>query len=78
MPIDRGHPRILELAAEVQDTGAGTGRDPLITAHRLIAARVRPMYAMNGAQPASGVTRARRGCGGGVVIRRPGRGGRRR
>ncbi|MEV4243074.1 transglutaminase domain-containing protein [Streptosporangium canum] len=51
--LDWEHPRVLELAAGVQDPGAGTGRDLLITAHRLITARVRPVYAMNEGQPVS-------------------------
>ncbi|MFD0665665.1 transglutaminase domain-containing protein [Thermocatellispora tengchongensis] len=51
--LDWGHPRVLELAAEVRGTSAGTERDLLITAHRLIAARVRPVYAMNEKQPVS-------------------------
>ncbi|MEZ0070960.1 transglutaminase domain-containing protein [Planotetraspora sp. GP83] len=44
---------MLALVAAVEDMSAGEGRDRLITAHRLIAARVRPAYAMNETQPIS-------------------------
>src|SRR5690606_24013417 len=49
--LDWSHPRILSLAAE-----AGEPRDDravLIAAHRLITARVRPIYALNEKQPVS-------------------------
>ncbi len=39
--------------AEAQDGSAGTDRDLLVAAHRLITARVRPVYAMNEKQPVS-------------------------
>ncbi|NUT42346.1 MAG: hypothetical protein HOV86_20400 [Thermoactinospora sp.] len=48
--LDWTHPRILALSAEV--SGADE-RAFLVAAHRLIADRVRPVYAMNEAQPAS-------------------------
>jgi hypothetical protein len=51
--LDWKHPRVLGFAAEVRGVGAGVERAFLITAHRLIAARVRPVYAMNERQPAS-------------------------
>ena len=51
--IDWKHPRVMELVVEVRGESAGTDRDLLITAHRLIAARVRPVYAMNDTQPVS-------------------------
>ncbi|WP_433225225.1 transglutaminase domain-containing protein [Microtetraspora malaysiensis] len=51
--LDWKHPRVQALVAEVQDGGARTDRDLLVTAHRLIATRVRPVYAMNEKQPVS-------------------------
>ncbi|MFJ2030516.1 transglutaminase domain-containing protein [Streptosporangium sp. NPDC087985] len=51
--LDWEHPRVLGLVAEVQKNSVGKGRDDLISAHRLIAARVRPVYAMNEKQPVS-------------------------
>ncbi|GAA4583877.1 hypothetical protein GCM10023194_22320 [Planotetraspora phitsanulokensis] len=51
--LDWTHPRVLALAAEVRHGSAETDRDLLVTAHRLITTRVRPVYAMNEKQPAS-------------------------
>ncbi|MEU6741578.1 hypothetical protein [Streptosporangium sandarakinum] len=51
--LDWQHPRVSKLVIEARDESAGTDRDLLITAHRLIAARVRPVYAMNDTQPVS-------------------------
>jgi hypothetical protein len=59
--LDWRHARLLRLAAEVQDTSAETERELLITAHRLIGARVRPVYAMNDEQPASRTLTLERG-----------------
>ncbi|MEU8402877.1 transglutaminase domain-containing protein [Nonomuraea sp. NPDC048892] len=42
--LDWRHPRVLELLDEARDLD---GRAFLIAAHRLVAARVRPVYAMN-------------------------------
>ncbi|GAA4558015.1 transglutaminase domain-containing protein [Planotetraspora kaengkrachanensis] len=50
--LDWKHLRVLELAAEVHGSSE-TDRDRLVTAHRLITTRVRPVYAMNEKQPAS-------------------------
>ncbi|MFF5111445.1 hypothetical protein [Streptosporangium sp. NPDC000509] len=51
--LDWEHPRILRLASEARCENSGTDRGLLVTAHRLIAARVRPVYAMNDTQPVS-------------------------
>lgn len=51
--LDWRHPRVLELAIEARHENTGTDRDFLITVHRLIAARIRPVYAMNDTQPVS-------------------------
>ncbi|WP_226899027.1 transglutaminase domain-containing protein [Nonomuraea phyllanthi] len=51
--LDWKHPRVLGFTAEIRDVGAGAERAFLITAHRFIAARVRPVYALNETQPAS-------------------------
>ncbi|MBE1583466.1 transglutaminase domain-containing protein [Nonomuraea angiospora] len=51
--LDWRHPRVLGFAAEVQDADPCTDRTFLITAHQLIAARVRPVYALNERQPVS-------------------------
>ncbi|MGP4097134.1 transglutaminase domain-containing protein [Nonomuraea sp. KM90] len=59
--LDWRHPRVLELAAEAGDLGAGADRATLTAAHQLIAARVRPVYAMNERQPASTTLRLGRG-----------------
>ncbi|MEV4177275.1 transglutaminase family protein [Nonomuraea sp. NPDC049709] len=59
--LDWRHPRMQELAAEAGDIGAGADRATLIAAHQLIAARVRPVYAMNERQPASTTLRLGRG-----------------
>ncbi|MEO3889491.1 transglutaminase domain-containing protein [Nonomuraea sp. B5E05] len=50
---------MLGLVAEARDAGAE--RAFLITTHRLIASRVRPVYAMNERQPASATLGLRRG-----------------
>jgi hypothetical protein len=47
------HPRVLALLTETRDVGPEAERACLITAHQLIAARVRPVYAMNERQPVS-------------------------
>ncbi|GAA4196188.1 hypothetical protein GCM10022252_43110 [Streptosporangium oxazolinicum] len=44
---------MLELATEARRKDTSTDRDLLITAHRLITARIRPVYAMNDTQPVS-------------------------
>ncbi|SDI86810.1 transglutaminase-like domain-containing protein [Nonomuraea jiangxiensis] len=44
---------MLGLVAEARDIGAGADRAFLITAHQLVAARVRPVYAMDERQPVS-------------------------
>ncbi|MGJ6966786.1 transglutaminase domain-containing protein [Streptosporangium sp. G11] len=59
--LDWGHPRVLELAAEARHGNTGMDQDLLVAAHRLIAARVRPVYAMNDAQPVSRTLLAERG-----------------
>ncbi len=51
--LDWRHPRVLRLASEARRESNGTDRDLLVTAHRLIVARVRPVYAMNDTQPVS-------------------------
>ncbi|MEO3875275.1 transglutaminase domain-containing protein [Nonomuraea sp. B12E4] len=52
---------MLELLAEIQSLSPGTERSFLITAHQLIAARVRPVYAMNERQSVSTTLRLSRG-----------------
>ncbi|MGW2149210.1 hypothetical protein ACWCOT_33260 [Nonomuraea bangladeshensis] len=60
--LDHGHPRVLALTAEARAAGA-SGRGLLIAAHRLIAARVRPVYALDDEQPTSRtLLRARGSC----------------
>ncbi|WP_051753254.1 transglutaminase domain-containing protein [Streptosporangium amethystogenes] len=51
--LDWKHPRVLRLASEARHENTGTDRGLLVTAHRLIATRVRPVYAMNDTQPVS-------------------------
>ncbi|MFG1613078.1 transglutaminase domain-containing protein [Nonomuraea wenchangensis] len=58
--LDHDHPRVLALAAEARAGGAA-GRGLLVAAHRLIAARVRPVYALDDEQPASRTLRRARG-----------------
>jgi hypothetical protein len=45
--------RVLDLIAEIRTAGAVDERDLLIAAHRLVAARVRPVYGMDDRQPVS-------------------------
>ncbi|MEV4111642.1 transglutaminase domain-containing protein [Nonomuraea sp. NPDC049695] len=52
---------MLRLAAEAREVGAEAERAFLIKAHQLIAARVRPVYAMNERQPVSTTLRLGRG-----------------
>ncbi|WP_206066765.1 transglutaminase domain-containing protein [Nonomuraea composti] len=59
--LDWRHPLILALLAEIRDVAPTGERAFLITAHQLIAARVRPVYAMNERQPASRTLRLGRG-----------------
>ncbi|MEW9551009.1 transglutaminase domain-containing protein [Nonomuraea sp. NPDC050783] len=51
--LDLRHPRVRALAAEVRAAAPGPGRGLLVAAHRLIAARIRPVYAMDDTQPVS-------------------------
>lgn len=48
--LDWAHPQVARLAAEVQESDPRTA---LIAAHRLIAARLRPVYALDEFQPVS-------------------------
>ncbi|MGW5687182.1 transglutaminase domain-containing protein [Nonomuraea sp. NPDC003754] len=48
--LDWAHPRVARLAAEVQESDPRTA---LIAAHRLIAARLRPVHALDEFQPVS-------------------------
>ncbi|MEV4582583.1 transglutaminase domain-containing protein [Nonomuraea jabiensis] len=52
---------MLELPAEIRKLAPGTDQAFLIAAHQLIAARVRPVYAMNEKQPVSTTLRLGRG-----------------
>ncbi|MFC7030815.1 transglutaminase domain-containing protein [Nonomuraea rubra] len=59
--LDWRHPRVQALLTELRNLAPGTERAFLIAAHRLIAARVRPVYAMNDQQPVSTTLRLGRG-----------------
>ncbi|MCK2219354.1 transglutaminase-like domain-containing protein [Actinomadura sp. ATCC 31491] len=59
--LDLAHPRVLALAADARAAAAGPGRHLLVAAHRLVAARVRPVYALEEGQPASRTLRRGRG-----------------
>ncbi|MEU3167276.1 signal peptidase I [Streptosporangium sp. NPDC006930] len=64
--LDWEHPQVLRLASEARRENTGTDRGLLVTAHRLIAARVRSVYAMNDTQPVSSPSlyqRPRTSCG---------------
>ncbi|MEV5497484.1 transglutaminase domain-containing protein [Nonomuraea fuscirosea] len=56
--IDWRHPRVLNLLDEARNLD---GRAFLIAAHRLVAARVRPVYAMNERRPVSTTLRLGQG-----------------
>jgi hypothetical protein len=52
--LDWGAPVVLALLGELRAAGpSDDGRTLLVRAHRLIASRVRPVYALDDAQPAS-------------------------
>ncbi|MGH3142698.1 MAG: hypothetical protein ACRDO9_06165 [Gaiellales bacterium] len=51
--LDWEHPRVADLVAEVAARRLTADRQLLQFAHELIAARIRPVYAMNDAQPVS-------------------------
>ncbi|RST16119.1 transglutaminase domain-containing protein [Streptomyces sp. WAC05374] len=60
--LDWRHARVQRLLADARDGAPDAGqRALLLSAHRLISERVRPVYAMNDAQPASRTLARRRG-----------------